>query len=239
MSYQSTVLADSSLVAYWQLDETSGFIAHDSKGTRDGFLNFGPVLNRVGPSSFIPRSVLFNGVNSFIEVPTDPVFHPGSPGVPLTYTIEAWLQYNVFDPLKSPWLAGMAYSDALGIYRFAYGNWLQESALAFDQVGWHHLVETNDATNYRWYKDGVFVGSASSAGASDAGHFEPFVMGGWGSDSGPPLNGTYSPNYQFLNGYLAQVAFYNQALSPSRIAAHYFAGYNATGGGSTFTKAER
>ncbi len=245
MSYHSTILAEPSLVAYWQLNETQGGVAVDSKGGRPGFYGGGCILNRAGPAVAIPRSVFFNGASTaFIEVPTDPVFHPntGYPYfTPATYSVEAWVKLNVPLPFGeapfsaggpgAPWVAGVA---GLGInpdiglvYEFEYGSDLQFNAGQQPLDGnWYHLIETFDGAFLRGYRNGFLVLTHGPFSAPTPGSPPiPFVIGGFGPDSFRGFTPDQTTPSPMLTGYISNVAFYNTALTQAQIVNHVLAAF--------------
>src|SRR5262252_7334381 len=66
MSYATTILAEPSLVSYWQLAETAGTSAADSKGSNTGTYTGGYTLNQTPPGSQMAGAVLFNGSSGYV-----------------------------------------------------------------------------------------------------------------------------------------------------------------------------
>ena len=76
--------------AYYKMDETAGTTIVDSSGNgRDGTAFGGLALNQSGPSSFM-RSINFNGVDGYIELPE------GYSNFDNGFTFEFWASWNTF-----------------------------------------------------------------------------------------------------------------------------------------------
>jgi hypothetical protein len=60
-------LQDKSLIAHWRLDETEGFIAYDSAGSRDGSLNGHPIWRPAGGR--VDGAVELSGIVDYISIP--------------------------------------------------------------------------------------------------------------------------------------------------------------------------
>lgn len=96
--------------------------------------------------------------------------------------------------------AGVGYSDG--------------SLLSEVQNTWHHVVGTYDGTQARMFLDGEEVGSTVQEYILNPGNL--FAVG----------HGTHgnSLSQYPLTGAVDEVAYYNYALSPSRVSAHYQTG---------------
>ncbi len=219
-SYASVILAEPTLVAYWQLNEIGGTTAFDSKGTNHGTYNGGFTLNQGGAGPSMGGSALLDGSTGYVAVPTDSRLHPT-----LAYTVEAWV-YVVAIGVRVSHVAGVAYSSG-PIYTFDY-QITTGSYPHFPTGGWHHLAQTLDGSTLIDYLDGVVINSrAFPGGPPTSGN--PFVMGGFSGGGGT----TVSP---FLDGLIGHVALYNSALSAPDIVAHYNAAANPLPGSARLSQ---
>jgi hypothetical protein len=85
---------------------------------------------------------------------------------------------------------------------------------------WIHLAGTYDGANWKLYRNGVLVGTgADSTGPTlvNNANWAIGARGKWKYASGYPDTGL---DRQF-SGVIDEAAFYNHALTPSRIQAHY------------------
>ena len=98
MSYDSTILAESNLIAYYELNETSGTTAHDATSNHyDGTLHGTITLNQTKLDVGLGPCMLFDGSTGYITLPS---------GVQIVepITIEAWIK-----PTSLPALGAIVY----------------------------------------------------------------------------------------------------------------------------------
>lgn len=88
--------------------------------------------------------------------------------------------------------------------------------------GTYHVVGTFDGTTLRLYINGVQATSGTLSGALAGASTQPLQIGG------------VNYNGQRFTGVIDEAAYYSQALSSTRVAAHYAAGFSG-GGGTTIT----
>jgi len=84
MSYWQQEILPVELVAYWKLDETEGFIAHDSAGANDGTVMGSPTWQP--DAGMIAGALQFDGVDDFVV--TNPVAHLGEG----PFSVLAWVK---------------------------------------------------------------------------------------------------------------------------------------------------
>lgn len=232
--YQDYVLSDGPL-AYYRLGESTGAGVATNSGSLGSAANgiYSNTANGVsGPQAptfigmeYTNPAASFNGVSSYIAL--------GNPaGLNFTgqITLEAWVKPFVSQNALADIIAhGVNAADNAEVQlritdnaRYEVGSWDGTSAhgVTFpipseDRGTWVHLAGTHDGTNWNLYRNGVRVAYTSDAtGAlliSDAG----WAIGGRGWNGAPD---------RLFTGDLDEVAIYNYALSPSQVAAHYFAG---------------
>ncbi|MFC1636591.1 hypothetical protein ACFL5Z_17305 [Planctomycetota bacterium] len=84
MSYWGKESFDPTLLAYWTLDETEGYIAYDSAGDHDGTLVGGPIWQ---PDAGIENGALqFDGIYDYVS--TDFVLNPANG----KFSVIAWIK---------------------------------------------------------------------------------------------------------------------------------------------------
>jgi hypothetical protein len=169
----------------------------------------------------------FNGSNGYVEL--------GNPaGLNFTgqLTLEAWILPDASQGFES-YILGHGYNDTgsgevflrmeNGIYQI--GSLFGRAAFTVpggDLGGgnWIHLAGTYDGANWKLYRNGVLVGTgADSTGPTlvNNANWAIGARGKWKYASGYPDTGL---DRQF-SGVIDEAAFYNHALTPSRIQAHY------------------
>jgi hypothetical protein len=220
--YSSLILKESALVGYWQLDETSGTAAADSKGSATGTYLGTYTLNQ---ASFAPagRCVSFGGGNVG-------GFSVTAVLQPANVTVECWVKPSSVTDVRSfvcsnyyPGSGNIGYelgwnvtggsANALGFGSLsaAWHN-AQMSGSGVTLNAWNHVVGTYDGTALLLYLNGVQQASASWAGPL-AYQSQPFAIGRQHSGN------------NLANCLMDEVAIYNAALSAAAINNHYLA-YN-------------
>jgi len=222
-------------VAYWRVDEAAGAgTARDYAGGHDGAYDAAVTLGQ--PSAIVGDS---NPSATFayggVIVPFTPDLNPYT-----TFSLEAWVKA---DPIgsgtdrpilwSSTTYSGWAYGYILAIntgdeWSFTTG----QKTSGFNTItggivpddAWHHVVGTfDDVTgDKRLFVDGVEVAQTTTA----TGTFAPNQTT---PDNvlAPDQGLGWDPrNYTSFNGGLDELVFYDYALTPAQVAAHY-----AVGGG--------
>jgi hypothetical protein len=157
------------------------------------------------------------------------------------WSAEAWVKPATLDPghfrtvFSSMWnrdfgnhvFGWNVYQHVAGVWTLNIFNGGSSSTFVSDFVhnplvpnSWYHLVITHDLITTRFYVNGVLVGSAPQASTG-------FIANGLNGDvsvaGGPSVLGQRSDNaFDPFDGDTDDVAFYNYALAPLQIRAHYF-----------------
>jgi len=224
MAYRDVILAEASLVNYWELAEPSGTTAADSKGTYT--LTY---TNATPGSPGIPGGGLsghFLGAGYKIEgTPTGTLAAP--------YTLEIWGKTNdgvdlcaLFGTRNGGNYAEFRTNNQDNVHQTIdalVGNgssWMTTATgpivTTYYNSAWHHFVFTVTSTQVKTYYDGALVGTKTYGSASPKLWDSATKIDiGFGGGSG-----------ENWVGYLAQVAAYNTALGAGPILAHYNAGLN-------------
>ncbi len=229
LNYVATVLADGPL-GFWLLNETSGTTAATQIGSDTLTYQNAPTLGAVGPSVSIPAAVTLNG--------TDENAYSNNSATFTTTAASAW-SWEVW--FKS---TSASSSLSLGVVRDTAGtgttvtcgmliNFSGTALTGFsvdtggatiaisggtgvNDGNWHHAVLTAVAAGtMTLYLDGTSVASSAS-GRSNTSSQRSINVGS--NRSG------VSAWLQWFPGSLAAAAYYNTALTGTRITAHYNAG---------------
>ncbi|MDB6112783.1 MAG: Laminin sub domain 2, partial [Pedosphaera sp.] len=223
--YQSTVLSQGP-AGYWRLNETAPAQAPitnavnlgslGTAGTYEGsqgfFRGFPGALANSG------TAVHFDGSSQDVLVPYNAALNPS------TFSIEGWLYADAaaancalscgdFGNPRAGWLIYQTGGTGYELRMYKGGG----TAVAANPVGnvgnvvgvYTHVVATFDGTTARIYLNGVLS-------ASDVPN-APYLPG----VSGPFTIGERADTGFRWSGKADEVAYYNTALSPSVIAAHY------------------
>ena len=221
--YASYVVADGP-VAYWRLDETNGTTAYNlgSLGSAgNGTYTNGVTLGQTGALVGDPdTAALFGSGSTEVDVPFNAALNPAQ------FTIELWAKDNGanFGSYRAP-LTSYAYAPDAGVAFYGAPNnqwqfwsgtgsaWDVMSGPAVQSNAWTHLAATYDGTTKRFFVNGKQVNSSTAAFVTNAVNLTKMGVGGYGS-----------ADAYFFAGGLDEVAVYTNALSPTRIAAHYAMG---------------
>ncbi len=224
-AYRNAVAADSPLSS-WPLDETTGTVAVDRIGGRNGVYANAPTLDRPGAvTGQTGRSVLFDGVDDYVDL-GDVYDFPGT----AAFSVELWVNPG---PTWQRWprlvskerftdendrggwtLIGHDPSFGLG-HRLSFERYagsakdLVVTSRPLPVGVWTHVVATYDGATMQIYLDGVRSGRAPSS-LSLENSTTKFTIGASGDD--------------YFPGGLDEVTVYGTALSPEQVLAHYNAG---------------
>ena len=216
--YDQVVEADSP-VSHWKMGETT--VATDRKGVQN--------LPAIGSPIGVSDSIIANNSDdksSVVDDTTNQRFGLGNSGVlgipydSLVFTMEAWVK-----PLSLTALAGRVVSrslarqyitiDTLGRIRTSLDNAGATLSINGPTVSLgtvYHVASTYDGSTFIFYINGVeYVRQVLSGG-------------GVAAPTQPPTIGGADSIGSSINGVIDEVAWYNTALSPARVLAHYVAG---------------
>lgn len=227
MSYSSTILATSGLVAYWRLGESSGTNAADSQGTYPGTYSGSPTLGATGLIfGDANTSVFFDGVNDQIVIPANAALAPNL-GAGGAITVECWVKMPAV-PVgawqiisKQDDISGFEWFLSIGFPSAGVVQWCAcnqgGSAIASHTVtlgDTHHIVGVYSVASGRIsqvYVDGVPGIAGTGTGNTVA--------------SGSAVGiANYDGGTDFTSATIDEVALYNVALSAATIRAHYLLG---------------
>ena len=202
-----------SLVGYWKLNETSGTTSSDfsSYGENGNQIN-GPTPSAACPPAIAysnSGSLLFNGVNQFVKVPTTTAL----PNYQTPRTLSAWARTVTLSGTHMIIVSGSSGTNN-SFYIGQFGTTLDVGGMNDDitypnfwDTNWHHLVATYDGSTGNVYADGALVASAAKPNWS---HLVPPVY----CTIGAFVTGTSYP----FSGNIADVRIYNRALTAAEVA---------------------
>jgi len=196
-------LWDETLIAYWRLDETEGWVAHDSAGGRDGILTGNPIWRAAG--GVVAGAIELDGIANYISTPfiLDPsagkfsVFawiRGGKPGqVVLSQADgENWL---MADPSEGKCMTALSYPSG---GRIPAVPLISEFVMTDGE--WHHIGLVWNESERILYADDVEIardGVPYLAGATGG-----LILG---------ASGTLEPG-SFFAGLMDDVRIYNVAM---------------------------
>jgi hypothetical protein len=220
--YAKVVMADDP-VAYWRLDEPdASTTAVDAAGSFDGTYTPGAGSITYGVATGIPhetdKAVSVNG-NAQVQIPWALELNPHGP-----FSAELWIEPLALSPGgdsidvatsegsgPNGWLLYQQTDNSLVWVLFSENwnaAWLGAGPVV-EANEWYHVVFTYDGTLFHSY----FNGNPVAQQAYDA-----FVPNGDGWTS---LGFRFDGNGLGFNGAIDDVAFYNKALTPDQVQAHY------------------
>ena len=219
-SYYSLVTSNPSLLDYWRLGETSGTVAADTTGARNGSYVHKPGLGSPGAIvNDTNTSVTFNGTSQRVTLPSTP---PAG-----DFSIEGWT-YLTTSSVKNNTLYGNAGTVRLlarpgtGSYRTAaYAGVtlngteyvLQPTSPASNVNTWVYWVVTRQGGTLTLYRDGVQIARRTDLPPAATANLNGYIA--------DQANGNY-----YLHGRVDDVAIYSSALSANTVASHYQAALN-------------
>ncbi len=232
-SYSALILKDAP-VGYWRLGDASGALADSSSvATHPGTLS-GTLTTYAQPGAIVGDANL-----SFkFALGTGRIDMADATDLkPAALSAEFWVKPNSLAAKQTPMAKASsgAWSDGWGFYwnavdgfRFFINNYTSFFAIIPAALvtlgGWHHIVGTYDpaAGLIKVYFDGVLAGSVAYTPAISQ-------LGGALTIGNNAGSGTSS-----VDGPIDEAAFYNYALSPQQVAAHYATGYYGLAGAATY-----
>lgn len=215
IAYRDLVLARGGLRSYWRLDESTGGVATDGKGTADGsYLNV--ALGIAGAIAHDPDTGAgFNGTSSKVSLPAMPST--------VDFTVEGWgylTAANVNSALYGsngnvrilvrPGAGASAYA---GVWLSGTEYALQPATAAANLNTWVHWVLTRAGATLSLYRNGVLIAQRTDLPTS-----APANISGW--------IGAQTGNAYYFPGRIDDVAVYTEALGADAVADDYAAGSN-------------
>jgi len=215
-AYDDAVYGTTGLVSYWRLNELSGTSAADSQGSHRGDYRRESLRGQPGAlTGEANKAVTLDGVDDYVDL--------GEPAGLRTaeFTVEAWFKtsasgteqtiyrsrpYGQTLKLGSDGKVIGEYSDSAGT---AYTS---TSSASFNDGAWHHVAYTRASTGSTLYVDGNQVGSNSSTAAI---HYD--------SDGRVRVGKNGDEDTNYFNGSIDEVAFYDNALTQTKIQEHHAA----------------
>lgn len=215
MPYHSDILAESGLVGYWKMDDSSGNAVDSSGGGRNLTYSGSPTY---GDTPIIPgyNSTGFGGSQyaTYGGVPTAATDN---------WTMECWCSMAVPGQMGMMFV-GLDSSNGYGICEGSTYGAASDPVAMFGGVIWQgwswsfpsnpftgHIVVTRRSGSTRLYVNGSHVGT-------------PFANTPNAPGSTMTVGRVGSANGMNFTGRIAHVAVYNVSLSDGAITAHYNAG---------------
>ncbi|MCX2784377.1 LamG domain-containing protein, partial [Microbulbifer thermotolerans] len=231
--YKDVVLSDGA-IAYWDMEEINNGVISDQSGNGYDLVSISnPLLIDTGLN--IGKAVSLDGVSQYLSS-VDTNF----PELQTQFTIEVWAKFENLSGWRT--LIGRnAIESGQGVFFFQKAAYNQNHdighktaghvAFGFDSDGttvsvedltpvsagqWNYFAVTYDGKYLSFYKNGKLTQSEAFSGGfrkSDG----PLIVGG------ASLQGTV---IDYVEGQIADVAFYNSALSSDKLRSHYVTGAN-------------
>lgn len=220
LSYQDLVLSNDP-GGYWRLSDGSGTTASDSSGNGDNGTYEEPItLGQPGPLADNPdTSALFDG--GYASVPNAAAISPTGP-----FTLEAWVDPASVVPAPGPGIIEKYSTPANDGYALRLNGsnqlqaWILGASSYVDVTGstvlpvgqWSYVAAVYNGQSLTVYVNGLPDGSVQTTINPAAGQ-DSMKIGARGDDAN-----------ERWNGNLAEVALYDQALTPQEIATDYLTG---------------
>ena len=172
----SAAAAQTTLVAHYRLDETSGTTASDSSGNgNDGvYTGAGITLGQTGTCSS-SRAVEFDGATGYVAIPSSASLD----GLRSNFTVAAWINVDTLGLMRvfgNQRLGGVGGSWAFGPWNAAGGLRLTtlgvqdyNQASSLTAATWRHIaVVFDDSFQASFYLDGVLQGTVAGSAQANA-----------------------------------------------------------------------
>ncbi len=242
--YEATVMNDHP-TAFWRLADTSGPTAFDSAGLNDAIYSGSGVTYATGGPTFDSNAgALFDGSSGRAVTPANfPDLNPNGP-----FTIEFWANLTAYASIASDGhyyspMSSMPRPSRTGGWEFYMGG--NSDGYEFHTVaggGYNMLALDNNEPppGAWWYVTGVWdgsilylyvngqLGNVSSEGSLPNGEdtwelegASPFTP----NTSVPYYIGSRSDGVDYFDGAMADIAFYDYALSYQQITNHWSAAW--------------
>ena len=221
-------------VAYWPMDEAGGTVVNDVISSNHGQCINNPTFGHegIGLNSTCIR-FYGGGQNTYVNIDHSNDFYIDEG------TVELWCK------LAQPHAeAGLFSKDAKNYCdggHFYIGMWFDKFITRLQSINenielydadlpavdaWYHCVSTFGSGGFKFYVNAqvvdstsYFKGLATSTGGT--GNMHPIAIGAYNIGSSCTDNNTLE---RYFNGYIDEVAFYNQPLTTEQIQTHYTLG---------------
>ncbi len=214
--YVQAVLADGPSL-YYRFEEASGSIAKDEMGNHPGTHRAGDVLAVAGAFPGSSAMGLSGGTQGGVD-PGDIFDFDGT----AAFTLEAWFRPDRYDgeyrflihhneesTLRQSYGIYVQTNNGLVFERYVDGDGRGAAVPLPARSSWHHIVGVYDGAHLQLFLDGTLASSAPDLRSAKKKSSVLQIGWGWGDGSG------------VLRGTLDEVAIYEKALAPERIAAHF------------------
>lgn len=221
VAYRDLVLNDANLTAYWRVDESSGTVAVDRKGSFNGTYLNGVSLGSPGAlANDSDTAASFNGSNNKVSLPALPSM--------TDFSLEGWTNLssgavnnsngnnalyganNQVRLLVRPGAGNTATDILAGVWLNGTEYTIQPASTQSNLNTWVHWVLTRSGSVLTLYRNGVQAGQRSDLPAAASAN-----VSGW--------IGAQGGNAYYFNGRVDEVAVYRAALRASVVASHYTA----------------
>jgi hypothetical protein len=222
------IVRDSSLILDLDASDANSNYRTDGRIWNDlsGNNNSGSIINGVALNNDSYGSFIFNGTNSYMLLPAN--FFNHDAGTP--FTVSLWFktstagiilgQQNTASPNSASAYTPAIYIDSSGKIRTScfWGGTTTNNSVSTLNVtdnAWHNITVTFASNSQISYLDGNSFGTLSKTQTTYASVYYYFIgTGAWVDWPFPVL----SP---FFSGSIANMLFYNRALSTTEVQANY------------------
>lgn len=215
------VAVPAGVVSWWKAEGDANNFAGTNNGAIVGGVGFG--------SESIGQSFVFNGYDSYINIPSSDALKPSGP-----FTLEAWIKYTGDPGSYSGYCIAAKGADAENAVDWALtvsankrlrphinvnGGWYYFDCNTTLQEGvWYHVAMNYDGAHLQGYINGALDGSTDVSGPVQTSD-DPLRIGAYA-----PVNGDGSKAY--FSGNIDEVTLYARSLSSEELLAIYNAGNN-------------
>lgn len=226
LSDYSAAVYDDGATGYWRLGEASGSTVEDWAGTSDAIAQSGVTRGAAGAiTGDADTASRFSGTSSGYASTQTRI--PG----PQTFSIEAWFRTTTKNGGKIVGFGNNRTGNSTSYDRHVYmdtngrllfgvypgSSQTLQSAKAYNDNEWHHVVATLGSGGMQLFVDGSRVGRRSDVTSAQS------YSGYWriGGDTPWTAQG-------YFNGQIDEVAVYPSALTPAQVDEHWVASGRAS-----------